>query len=121
MNQNRWPTLFALAMDILPIQGSAVPCERIFSSGKETTTARRNRISSYLMEALQILKFAIKNGHTLNFTAGTSREEELEELSMDAVSQPPPPNDVGEFTHYLRKAVEENVSNDGDHSDIYVD
>ena len=37
-NQTCYPTLFRLAMDILPIQGSAVPCERVFSSAKETMT-----------------------------------------------------------------------------------
>ena len=37
-NQTRYPTLFRLAMDILPIQGSAVLCKRVFSSAKETMT-----------------------------------------------------------------------------------
>jgi hypothetical protein len=58
-HQLTWPMIFLLAIDILPIQGSSVPCERIFSSSKETMTAWRNCISSTLMEALQILKFAI--------------------------------------------------------------
>ena len=31
-------------MDILPIQGLAVPCERVFSSAKETMSARQNHI-----------------------------------------------------------------------------
>jgi hAT family C-terminal dimerisation region len=69
-------------MDILPIQGSAVPCERVFSSGKETTTARRNRIGPELMEALQMLKFAVRKGKTLNFTAGMGRSVELSELEQ---------------------------------------
>jgi hAT family C-terminal dimerisation region len=47
-------------MDYLPIQASAVPCERIFSSSTETDTKKRNRIRPELMEALQILKFALK-------------------------------------------------------------
>lgn len=47
-------------MDYLPIQPSAVPCERAFSSAAETVTARRNRIKPPLMEALQMLKFALK-------------------------------------------------------------
>ncbi|KAK7692992.1 hypothetical protein QCA50_004634 [Cerrena zonata] len=33
-NSDRYPTIFRLAMDIIPIQGSAVPCERVFSSAK---------------------------------------------------------------------------------------
>jgi len=53
-NQLRWPTIFKLAMDILPIQALAVPCERVFSSGKETMTAGRSRLSHVMMEALQM-------------------------------------------------------------------
>ncbi|KAJ7681994.1 hypothetical protein DFH06DRAFT_971238, partial [Mycena polygramma] len=37
-----------------------VPSERVFSSSAETDTKRRNRIHPGLFEALQILKFAIK-------------------------------------------------------------
>jgi len=48
-------------MDILPAQASAVPCERLFSSSKETCTPRRNRINPELMEALQILKFSFRS------------------------------------------------------------
>jgi len=69
-------------MDIIPIQGSAVPCERVFSSSKETTTARRNRIGPELMEALQMLKYSFKKGRGLDFTSGTSRDDELEQLTF---------------------------------------
>ena len=54
-------------MDILPAQASSVPCERLFSSGKETYTARRNRIQPNLMEALQAFKLSSRNG-SLNLT-----------------------------------------------------
>lgn len=54
-------------MDILPAQASSVPCERLFSSGKETCTARRNRIQPKLMEALQALKLSSHNS-ALNLT-----------------------------------------------------
>jgi len=60
-----------LAMDVLAIQGSAVPCERVFSSGKETMSARRSRIKTDLMEALQMLKFSLKHDCELSFTVGT--------------------------------------------------
>ena len=62
-------------MDYLPIQATSVPCERVFSSAKETDTARRNRISPVLMEALQLLKFTLKK-ERLNFTDGWSTSEE---------------------------------------------
>jgi hypothetical protein len=58
-----------MAMDYLPIQASAVPCERIFSSSAETDTKKRNRINPLLLEALQMLKFHLKK-EQLNFTAG---------------------------------------------------
>jgi hypothetical protein len=51
-NYLHYPTIFTLAMDILPIQGSAIPCERVFSSGKQTTTAQQNQIGPELVEAL---------------------------------------------------------------------
>ena len=63
-------------MDYLPIQASAVPCERAFSSGAETVTARRNRIKPPLMEALQMLKFALKK-RRLNFTDDWLTSEQL--------------------------------------------
>jgi hypothetical protein len=55
-------------MDYLPIQASAVACERVFSSSAETDTKKRNRIKPELMEALQVLKFALKKDR-LDFTA----------------------------------------------------
>jgi len=79
-NSARYPTIFKLAMDILPIQSSAVPCKRVFSSAKETMTARRNRIGPELMTSLQILKFSIKKGRPLNFTSGLNCEAELDVL-----------------------------------------
>jgi hypothetical protein len=55
-------------MDYLPVQASSVPSERVFSSSAETDTKKRNRIKPELMEALQILKFALKK-ERLNFTS----------------------------------------------------
>ena len=63
-------------MDYLPIQASAVPCERVFSSSSETDTKKRNRIKPELFEALQILKFGIKSDR-LSFTADIITPEEL--------------------------------------------
>src|SRR5260221_8668125 len=47
-------------MNYLPIQGTAVPSERVFSSSSETTTKHRNRLQPEMMEALQMLKFLRK-------------------------------------------------------------
>jgi len=74
MNRSTFPTLFAMAMDYLPIQATAVPCERIFSSSAETDTKCRSRISALLMEALQILKFRFKKEH-LSFMKGWMTKE----------------------------------------------
>ena len=77
-----YPTIFALAMDILPIQGSLVPCKRVFSSAKETMTDHRNHISPELIEDLQLLKYTVKHGHSINFSAGNSWEEERAAIEM---------------------------------------
>jgi hAT family C-terminal dimerisation region len=42
INRSEFPTLFAIAMDYLPVQVSSVPCEHVFSSAKETDTVKRN-------------------------------------------------------------------------------
>ena len=65
-----------MAMDYLPIQASAVPCERAFSSSSETDTKKRNRIKHKLFEALQILKFGLKRD-VLSFTEDIITPEDL--------------------------------------------
>jgi hypothetical protein len=70
-------------MDYLLIQATSVPCERVFSSAKETDTAKRNQISPVLMEALQLLKFSLKK-ERLNFMAGWATSE----TAMSAVPEP---------------------------------
>ena len=59
----QYPTLSCIARDYLAIQGSAVPSERVFSSGRLTATAHQNRLSGDIFEALQILKSGYRNGH----------------------------------------------------------
>jgi hypothetical protein len=68
------PTWYDMALDYLPIQASAVPCERVFSSSAETDTKKRNRISPLLMEALQMFKFFLKK-ERLVFTSGWMTSE----------------------------------------------
>jgi hypothetical protein len=67
-------------MDILPIQASSVPCERVFSSSKETITARRTSLSPRLVEALQLLKYESKQSRGISFIEGLDEAEELAEL-----------------------------------------
>ena len=100
-NQLRFPTLFAAALDFLPIQGSAVPCERVFSSAKETMSPRRNRINAELMEALQMLKFTINRGRGLDFTCGTSKESELRTLELSMSEEVTVPEDINAFIQSL--------------------
>jgi len=63
-------------MDYLPIQASLVPCERVFSSSAKTDTKQRNCINPLTMEALQMLKFHLKQKH-LSFTEGWAMPELL--------------------------------------------
>ena len=74
-NRTEFPTLFAIAMDYLPIQATSVPCEHMFLSAKETDTTKQNWTSPVLMEALQLLKFSLR-GERLNFMNGWLTSEE---------------------------------------------
>lgn len=105
-----------LAMDVLAIQGSSVPCERVFSSGKETMSARRNRIKHDLMEGLQMLKFSIKHGKQLDFTAGLGRKAELDMLERLDYLESHVPEDLTTFRHNLISSL--NGDNPSDESDI---
>jgi sialic acid synthase SpsE len=98
-SQQRYPRLFRVAMDILPIQSSSVPCERAFSSSKETITPRRNRISAELMESLQILKYSYKQDKELNFTEGMGEAEEIQEFESLAAENVP--EDIRSYTRSL--------------------
>ena len=92
MTATRFPRVYLTALDYLPIQGTSVPCERVFSSAKLTKSDLRNLLDPNIMEALQILKFSYKrNGQVmleLNFTAHLDIEHEkaeLEELAAGTV------------------------------------
>jgi len=87
-------------MDLLPIQGTSVPCERVFSASKETARARRNRLGPKIMEATQILKFNAKK--ELNFTEGLREKDEVEELEKEEAAIP-----VEDLKAYLREVDEQ--------------
>ena len=57
-NGHLYPTLARIALDVLPAQASSVPCERLFSAGKEIATACRSQLGSERFEELQMMKFA---------------------------------------------------------------
>jgi len=60
MNETKYLLVFLVALDILPVQASSVPCECLFSSSKETCTDRRNQICPKLLEILQMCKYSTK-------------------------------------------------------------
>jgi hypothetical protein len=93
-------------MDIIPIQASSVPCERVFSSGKQTMAPRRSRISAHLMESLQILKFSIRKGGVLKFTEGMSWNDEL--IEFEHVAQTAPLGDPEAYGRSLEEPEEES-------------
>jgi cytochrome P450 len=66
-----------MAMDYLPIQATAVPCERVFSSSAETDTKQRNRIHPDLMEVLQMQKFLLKKACLNVMDAWIMAEKEM--------------------------------------------
>jgi hAT family C-terminal dimerisation region len=75
IHRHTYPLLWKVARDILPAQASAVPCERVFSSSKQTTTQQRNSINPGLMEKLQIIKFGLRVDR-LDFTDDILRHGE---------------------------------------------
>lgn len=80
-----FPTIYKLAMDFLPIQASSVPCEHVFSSSSDTFTKKRNRLSPYLMEVLQIVKFTLKKDR-LHFTKGWAASQNDMEYHLMCVT-----------------------------------
>jgi hypothetical protein len=92
-------------MDVLPVQGSAVPSERVFSSAAETDSTQRNRLSPEMMEALQMLKFSYKRKR-LHFGRMTKEEE----LALLEVAENVP-GDVDWWVRYL-KGEEQGMDND---------
>ncbi|OBZ74706.1 hypothetical protein A0H81_05702 [Grifola frondosa] len=81
-NELHYPALYHIALDILPVQASSVPCERVFSSSKETDTLRRSALDPTTVEMLQILKFSLKEDR-LDFTDGwLANEEDLIDIKV---------------------------------------
>jgi hypothetical protein len=90
----------------------AVPCKRVFSSGKETMSAHRSRIKYDLMEALQMLKFSLNHNPSckLNFTVGSGRQAELHELEELNHNDSIVPENLVDFQHRFTLSLEDNDS-----------
>lgn len=98
--------IFQVALDILPVQASAVPSERVFSSGKETITLKRANLAPPLMGGLQVLKFSGRQDR-LNFTSHLIADEaefSIDTISPDLVRQLLLEGKVEELKDYLGSA-----------------
>ena len=73
-----------MAMDILAIQATSVPCKRVFSSAKETIVPRRNCLKPDIMEATQMIKYLLRKtgSSVLNFTSHFSYDSAMEEIDI---------------------------------------
>ena len=98
-----YPLSYKVALDILPIQASSVPCERAFSSSGETCTLRRSRILPDLLGKLQVLKY-IYEGERLDFTAdwiATEADYVIEgDVTQSAVEELLSSGKIGEWLNY---------------------
>lgn len=98
--------MWKIALDVLPIQASAVPCECVFSSSKETDSARRTNMASLKMEELQILKFDYRS-RRLNFMEGlvcTERELSVLDLSPKVVEELMLSGKIDELETYIEES-----------------
>jgi len=68
-------------------------------------TDRCNSIRKDLMEMLQMLKFSIKSGKSLDFSKGTSREDVLAYLEDTLEALNAIPEDINVFIHSLQADV----------------
>ena len=82
-----------------------MPCEQVFSSAKETMTDRRNNIHAELMEMLQMLKFTLKSGRSIDFMQGTSREAVMEFVISTMEEEIVVPEDINAYVQSLMLAV----------------
>jgi hypothetical protein len=79
-----YPTLGRIALDILPIPASSVPCERLFSGAKEVADDHRSRLGSKKFEELQLTKSAWRKTIP-DFAAWNSNE--VEEIVTDIIGE----------------------------------
>ena len=120
-NHQHYPTLFHHTMDILPIQGSSVPCEQVFLLAKETMAPHQNHMSTKMMEALQILKYSFQYGQDLNFTEVLGWDDKLVEIERAHQFQLHTPEDLDSFIASLGLDASESSSNIDSELDAALD
>jgi hypothetical protein len=79
-NHNLYPTLGRIALDILPIPASSIPCERLFSAAKESADDRRARLGPKKFEELQVMKFVWRNNIPDLAAWNSAHVEEVDDL-----------------------------------------
>lgn len=77
--------LLRLAMHILSLQGTSVPCECVFPPEKQTITNQHTKLSAEMMDALQILKLALKHRDATD-ALSLEHQIDLEGLNHDELS-----------------------------------
>ncbi|TFY53942.1 hypothetical protein EVG20_g9907 [Dentipellis fragilis] len=102
-----YPLLFRVAMDTLPTQASAVPCEQVFSSSKETVISRRSRLIPATVEVLQVLKYRLRH-ERLNFSDKLACEDDYTiegPVTDHTVEELVKANRLPELTELLRNSI----------------
>ncbi|KIM81085.1 hypothetical protein PILCRDRAFT_9113 [Piloderma croceum F 1598] len=110
------PTFFEMALDYLLIQASAVPSERAFSSSAKTDTKKCNGINPVLMEALQMLKYALKKAR-LDFTSGwitSEKDMQVEKSEEDLLALLLGGNHEDNMDRIIQNLGEDNSDCDSD-------
>ena len=83
-SETNHPLVFKVALDILPVQ-AAVPCERVFSSSKETCVLRRSFPSTGVVEVLKVVKHFYRE-ECLDFTSHWIANED--DYSIEKATEP---------------------------------
>lgn len=69
-------------------------------------TDRRNNIHAELMEMLQMMKFTLKSGRSIDFTQGTSRKDVIEFIISTMEEEIIVPEDINAYVQSLMSTVE---------------
>ncbi|KIK92809.1 hypothetical protein PAXRUDRAFT_829606 [Paxillus rubicundulus Ve08.2h10] len=81
-NTHVFPLLYHVTLDIFFVQASSAPCERVFSSGKDTDTARRNSLSPRMLAVFRVLKFLFRSERLSCSNQWCDTEQEMLEKEL---------------------------------------